>query len=61
VSKAETVIVLNSERALSQYQSADMDFKFGAGLSVDYIKPDGELFLGLNCKVEADFVSVMHA
>lgn len=40
VSKAETVIVLNSERALSQYQSADMDFKFGAGLSVDYIKPD---------------------
>jgi len=55
------VIVLNSERALSQYQSADMDFKFGAGLSVDYIKPDGELFLGLNCKVEADFVSVMHA
>jgi lipid-binding SYLF domain-containing protein len=43
VSKAETVIVLNSERALAQYQSAEMDFKFGAGLSVDYIKPDAEM------------------
>jgi len=40
VSRAETVIVLNSERALAQYQSADFDFKFGAGLSVDYVKPD---------------------
>lgn len=29
-------------RALAQYQSPDMDFKFGAGLSVDYVKPDGE-------------------
>jgi hypothetical protein len=28
-------------RALAQYQSPDMDFKFGAGLSVDYVKPDG--------------------
>lgn len=46
MSRAETVIVLNSERALAQYQSADMDFKFGAGLSVDYIKPDGEAHRG---------------
>ncbi len=42
VSRAETVIVLNTDRALAQYQSAAMDFKFGAGLSVDYIKPEGE-------------------
>lgn len=42
VSRAETVIVLNTERALAQYQSADMDFKFGAGLSVDYVKPEGD-------------------
>lgn len=41
VSKASTVIVLNSARALAQYQSSELDFKFGAGLSVDYIKPDG--------------------
>lgn len=40
ISRAETVIVLNTDKALAQYQSADMDFKFGAGLSVDYIKPD---------------------
>lgn len=41
VSKASTVIVLNSDRAMSQYKSSEIDFKFGAGLSVDYIKPDG--------------------
>lgn len=35
------MIVLNSARALAQYQSSELDFKFGAGLSVDYIKPDG--------------------
>jgi lipid-binding SYLF domain-containing protein len=41
ISRAETVIVLNTDKALAQYQSPDMDFKFGAGLSVDYVKPDG--------------------
>ena len=29
VSKADTVIILNTERALAQYQSRDMNFKFG--------------------------------
>lgn len=33
VSRADTVIVLNSDRALAQYQSADFNFKFGGLLS----------------------------
>lgn len=34
VSRADTVIVLNSDRALAQYQSADFNFKFGELLHV---------------------------
>ena len=33
VSRADTVIILNSARALDQYRSPDHDFKFGALLS----------------------------
>jgi len=35
VSKADTVIILNTERALAQYQSRDMNFKFGEYKTAD--------------------------
>lgn len=39
VSKVDTLIVLNTDKAMEPYLHPEGSFKFGAGLNIDYIKP----------------------